>query len=144
MSIRLDPRVEVVLNEHRLLPLLPVQQAAINAGLLDQRSLILVAPTSSGKTVIGEILAVHEALNRRRTAVLVPFKALAEERYQALCQKWGSLGIGIGVSTGDHPWYELNELESEQFSVVIFTYERFLSLVSRKAAVIRNFSCDGD
>ena len=42
-------------------------------------NLIVVAPTSAGKTFIGEVLAAHSAYARRRSIVLVPFRALAEQ-----------------------------------------------------------------
>src|SRR5207253_1132744 len=58
--------------------LLPIQEIAVReGGVLTGRSLLVVAPTSSGKTFIGEMAAVEKALQRAGTIFLVPFKAIA-------------------------------------------------------------------
>src|SRR5579883_1136271 len=55
--------------------LLPVQEEAINKGAFETKSLLIVAPTSSGKTFVGEMAAVAHALQGRKTLYSVPFKA---------------------------------------------------------------------
>ncbi|MGB7767707.1 MAG: DEAD/DEAH box helicase [Verrucomicrobiia bacterium] len=55
---------------------LPIQDRAIGAGLLKGKSLLLVAPTSSGKSFAGEMAAVAHAMQGRKTLYLVPFKAI--------------------------------------------------------------------
>ena len=50
--------------------LLPIQQRAIQEfGILDDMShnLLIIAPTSSGKTFVGEMAAVKKALNMQPT-----------------------------------------------------------------------------
>src|SRR5437762_10464546 len=55
----------------------PIQQASIEAGLLDGENLLIAAPTSSGKTLIAELAAIHHALHRKGAFYLVSLKALA-------------------------------------------------------------------
>jgi len=43
----------------------------------DKKSLLLVAPTSSGKSFAGEMAAVTHAMQGRKSLYLVPFKAIA-------------------------------------------------------------------
>jgi helicase len=45
-------------------------------------NLLVVAPTSSGKTFIGEMAAVTQAINNKKTIYLVPLRTLAEEKYR--------------------------------------------------------------
>ena len=62
--------------------LLPVQERAVAAGVLDGRSVVVSSPTSSGKTFVGEMAAAQAALSGRRVVYLVPTKALAEAKYR--------------------------------------------------------------
>lgn len=126
----IEPAIANILKKQGINDLLPVQREALQQGLLRGASLILLAPTSSGKTLTGEILAVHNALKRERTAILVPYKALAEERYADLRSRWNELGLRAVLSTGDHPSIELSEFQEGQIDVALFTYERFLSLIT--------------
>ena len=62
--------------------LLPLQsQAVTNHDLLKGRSLIISAPTSSGKTFCGEMAAVVNLFKGMKVVFLVPLKAIAEEKY---------------------------------------------------------------
>lgn len=126
----IEPAIANILKKQGINDLLPVQREALQQGLLRGASLILLAPTSSGKTLTGEILAVHNALKRERTAILVPYKALAEERYADLCSRWSELGLRAVLSTGDHPSIELSVFQEGEVDVALFTYERFLSLIT--------------
>lgn len=134
----MEPQIANILKKQGINDLLPVQLKALQHGLLRGVSLILLAPTSSGKTLTGELLAVHNALKRERTAVLVPYKALAEERYADLCSRWNELGLRAALSTGDHPSIELSVLQEGEIDVALFTYERFLSLITSSSTSILN------
>ncbi|MFQ5853437.1 MAG: DEAD/DEAH box helicase, partial [Candidatus Binatia bacterium] len=62
--------------------LLPIQEKAIiRHSVLNGRNVIIFAPTSSGKTLVGEIVSVQYAMAKKRALYLVPMKALAEEKY---------------------------------------------------------------
>ena len=66
-----------------------VQQRALEAGVASGKSLVVCAPTSSGKTLVGEI-AVLQALRRgHRCLYLVSHKALANQKYP------GAEGYGL-------------------------------------------------
>src|SRR5260370_896570 len=58
-----------------------LQLDAINEfGILRGEHVVASAPTSSGKTMLGDLAAVRGALDRRRTLFLLPLKALVNER----------------------------------------------------------------
>jgi len=46
------------------------------------RDLLVLSPTSSGKTFIGEMAAITQAINQKKTIYLVPLRSLAEEKYR--------------------------------------------------------------
>ncbi|MEM4856246.1 MAG: DEAD/DEAH box helicase, partial [Sulfolobales archaeon] len=60
----------------------PPQADALRAGLLKWRNLLVVAPTASGKTLIGELAVVNAALNGGIGIYTTPLKALASEKFE--------------------------------------------------------------
>lgn len=56
--------------------LLPIQEEAINRGLFDGNNLLVVAPTSSGKTFVGEMAAILYALKGKKVYILFHLKQL--------------------------------------------------------------------
>ena len=61
--------------------LTPVQEKAILAGLLNGASLLVCAPTASGKTLIAT-MAIANILGQGKALYIVPLKALAKEKYR--------------------------------------------------------------
>ena len=79
--------------------LLPIQEEAVrNYGVLDydegstrlprrsasrndNNNLLVAAPTSSGKTFIGEMAAITQLIHQKKVIYLVPSRCLAEEKY---------------------------------------------------------------
>ena len=90
-------------REQQGVRLLPLQEQAVrDYALFGNGNLLVQAPTSSGKTFVGEMAATHAALRRRKTAYLLPLKALAEEKYHEFRAKYEPYGVRIIVCTRDH------------------------------------------
>lgn len=80
--------------------LMPVQQLAVEAGLLYGKDLLVVSATASGKTFIGEMAGLKNYLERRsRVLFLVPLVALAYQKYERFSQKYGHL-TDVSIITG--------------------------------------------
>ena len=76
----------------------PFQLDAIRA-IIDDKSVIVSAPTGSGKTLVAEF-AIHTALaRRRRIAYTTPLKALSNQKYADFCRQFGA--DHVGILTGD-------------------------------------------
>ncbi len=116
--------VEILRNEG-IENLNPIQREAIKKGLLDGRNIVVAAPTASGKTLIGELALLHNALKGRMGIYLVPLRALASEKYEEF-KKWEKIGLRIGISTGD---YESPGEHLGRYDILVATYERFDSLL---------------
>ena len=72
-----------------------LQMEAVNRHrVLAERSLHVVAPTSSGKTFIGEMSAVRAAINGRKAVFLLPYRALVNEKYEEFQAIYEPAGIG--------------------------------------------------
>lgn len=117
----------------------PPQAEAITKGALDGKSLLLAVPTAAGKTFVAELCMVRSILhNNGRCLYIAPLKALASEKYHDFKEKYDSLGIKVGIATGDldSPSKNLN-----QYQILIATAEKVDSLLrSRAKWLIDNLS----
>jgi len=126
-----------LLKERGITHLNPVQRDALTHGLTSDKNLLVVAPTASGKTLIGELALVKSALEGGIGVYLVPLRALASEKYDEF-QSLKRIGLKIGISTGDY------ESPAEYLGVndiVVATYERFDSLLRLKPTWLKRVKC---
>ena len=115
--------------------LYPTQSAAVEAGLLEGRSVLAAVPTASGKTLIAE-LAMHAAVERGGRAIyIVPLRALATEKHEAFA---ALPGLDVGVATGD---YDAPAADLADHDVVIATSEKVDSLIRNGADWLREVTC---
>jgi helicase len=120
--------------------LLPLQARAVaDHGLLQGESLIISAPTSSGKTFCGEMAAVVNLFKRMKVVFLVPLKAIAEEKYSEFTEKYARLGIRVVISTRDRQEYD-REVERGDFDLAIMIYEKFNQLLIRDLDLLKLIS----
>ena len=111
--------------------LLPIQETAIrDYGLLDGRDLLVSAPTSSGKTFLAEIAAIHAIFQRKKALYLVPLKALAEEKYADFSEKYSDFGIDVVISTGDRTEFD-GAIERGDFQLAVVVFEKAHRLLVR-------------
>ncbi|MFX1406874.1 MAG: DEAD/DEAH box helicase [Promethearchaeota archaeon] len=126
----LDERIQRVLFEQRIFKLRKIQKEAIKNGLFFRKSFLVCAPSGSGKTLIGEICAVHNVFqNFGKSVYLVPFKALATEKYLHFKNSYERFGINVELSVGD---YDVDDSKLEKADIIITTYEKMDS-------ILRNF-----
>jgi len=120
--------------------LLPLQAAAVvKHDLLSGKSLIVFAPTSSGKTFCGEMAAAVNLFKRKKVVFLVPLKAVAEEKYADFCRKYSPLGIQVTVSTRDRQEDD-RKIERGDFNLAIMIYEKFNQLLIKNMDVLNSIN----
>jgi len=114
-----------ILNKS-IVALRPGQEKAINAGLLDRKSLLICTPTASGKTLIAEFAIMNSIMRRIGKAVyIVPLKALATEKYKAFSKKYeGHAKIALSIGDMDKQDTYLSE-----YDIIITTSEKLDSLI---------------
>lgn len=111
--------------------LLEVQSEAIeNFGLLDGENLIITAPSSAGKTFVGEIAAINSFCRGKKTIILVPMKAIAEEKYHEFTRKYKEFGLNIAISTRDHTEFDEN-ISIGFFDIAVIIFEKMNILLTK-------------
>jgi helicase len=80
--------------------LFPPQEAAVRAGLLEKKNLILATQTASGKTLTAELAAARALAEGGKVVYIVPLRALAFEKFEEF-QKYEKLGYTVRIEVGD-------------------------------------------
>ncbi|MGA8475507.1 MAG: DEAD/DEAH box helicase [Candidatus Cybelea sp.] len=120
-------------NDH----LHPLQLDAVNQDrVLDGQSIFVIAPTSSGKTFVGELAGIRAVLDRRKAVFLLPLRALVNEKYDDFRGMYGDrLGMRVIRCTGDYH-DDLSAFVTGKFDIALLTYEMFLSTALTNEALL--------
>ena len=114
-----------------------LQQDAINvSGVLRNHHVVVSAPTSSGKTLIGELAALHGYTRGERSYMLLPLRALVNDKYDEFVSKYGKFGLRVIRSTGEIS-DQNDTLLRGKFDIALLTYERFASLALTLPHIMR-------
>ncbi|MBI5636065.1 DEAD/DEAH box helicase [Candidatus Micrarchaeota archaeon] len=115
----------------------PMQQAAVEGGLLEDQNFVVSSPTASGKTLVALMKTLSYLQNPSRegkkVVYVVPLRALAKEKFDQFEAKLTPLGYSIGLSTGD--------LDSQAdtlalHDVLIVTSEKINSILIHSPALV--------
>jgi helicase len=105
-----------------------LQRIAINDhGVLDGKSLLVVAPTSSGKTMIGELAALQAVSGGKKAVFLLPYRALVNEKFEEFSTRYAEIGLRIVRCTGDYS-DGAGSVLGGRYDLAFLTYEMFLNL----------------
>ena len=105
------------------------------------RDLLVVAPTSSGKTFIGEMAAITQAIHQKKTIYLVPLRSLAEEKYRHFKKLYGGADckISILVSSRDRREDDRKIIKGE-YQVAVMVYEKFNYFLLKYPQLLKDVS----
>ncbi|MDH3656809.1 MAG: DEAD/DEAH box helicase [Nitrosopumilus sp.] len=114
--------------------LYPPQTESVKSGLLDGKSILVSAPTASGKTLIATLAILgYLSKNKGKVIYLSPLRALAAEKFSEF-KKLEKIGLGkkikVSISTGD---FENIEKNLEKSNVLILTNEKMDSIIRHGA-----------
>jgi helicase len=107
-----------------------LQLEAINRyGITEGNSLLVIAPTSAGKTFVGEISAAKAIVEGRKAVFLLPYKALVNEKFDQFSALYGTkLGMRVIRCSGDYN-DQVSAFMKGKYDLALLTYEMFLQLV---------------
>ena len=119
-----------VIAKEGITELRPSQEKAINAGLLDFKSLLVCTPTASGKTLIAELAGAKSIIEGRGKVVyIVPLIALANEKYKDFNRKYSKL-FKVTQSSSDKDSADSFLVD---YDLIVCTAEKFDSLIRHQA-----------
>ena len=122
------------LAEEGFTELYPPQEAAVKAGLLEGKSLVISSPTASGKTLIAMMAAYKKLKEGRKVVYLSPLRALASEKY-AEFRKLERFGIRCAIATGD---FDASGEVLGKFDFLVLTNEKFDSILRHGVSWLRS------
>lgn len=117
---------------YNLTSLTPIQEKAILAGLLQKQSLLICAPTASGKTLIAT-MAIANSIANGKAIYLVPLKALANEKYKEYLALFKDTEYKVTIATGD---IDSDSPYLANYNLLILTTEKLDSLLRHRVSWI--------
>ncbi|MFX1375942.1 MAG: DEAD/DEAH box helicase [Promethearchaeota archaeon] len=118
-----------VLKQLKLIYLLPIQALSVERGLIKEySSQLIMAPTSGGKTLVGELAGISKVLQKENAKMLylVPIVALANLRTEEFKEKYNSLNLKIIKKVGESLFDKSEITDPEDLidsDIIIATYE---------------------
>lgn len=92
-------------------------------------SLLVVAPTSSGKTFVGEMASVKAISSGKKAVFLLPYRALVNEKFDQFKKSYSdTLGYRVLRCSGDFS-DQVSDFVKGKYDLAILTFEMFLNLV---------------
>jgi helicase len=146
-NLEIPPDFKEILKELNYVNLLPIQAISIEKGLLSEhKNQLIMAPTSGGKTLVGELAGISKVLNDKAAKMLylVPIVALANIRTEEFIEKYKSINLKVIKRVGESLFGDNrdNNIKDLAFAdVIIATYEAIdYILRSGKKKLLGNIS----
>ena len=135
-ELSIDPRIIDFLKSQGYTELYPPQKDAVNAGILDEKNILVSTPTASGKTLIATLAIIQHIIKHKTKVVyLSPLRALAAEKFSEF-KKLETMKldrkIKVTISTGDFD--SVGNLTNSD--ILILTNEKMDSLMRYSPAWI--------
>jgi len=114
-----------------------LQLQAVNEGrVLDGESLLVVAPTTAGKTLIGELAGIRAVNDGRKAIFLFPYRALVNEKFDHFQEMYGqAIGLRVIRCSGDYA-DDSGAFVRGTYDIAVLTFEMFLNLIVGNPATL--------
>ncbi|MFX0085605.1 MAG: DUF5814 domain-containing protein [Candidatus Hodarchaeota archaeon] len=128
---------------------LPVQEKALQSGLLNNKDLLVIADTSAGKTLIAEIAGISHVLAKKKFIFTVPLVALANTKFEDFKTYYGK-NLKIGIQTGrsriftsfaEKKAFYHDKYSVKESDIVVATYEGLDLLIRSRQINFNDIGC---
>lgn len=131
---RVPKKIQEILKKKGFAALRPSQTKSIEAGLFEDKNLLVCTPTASGKTLVAELAALNSILHDHGKALyVVPLRALASEKYRQFKKDYSN--IKIGISSGE---VDSNNSYLERYDLIVLTSEKLDSILRHHTPWMKN------
>lgn len=125
-----------ILEKEKIDELRPCQVKAIDAGLFENKNLLICTPTASGKTLVAELCAIKGIVeNQGKVIYVVPLRSLATEKFNDFKKRYAELGVKAALSIGD---LDSNDSYLAKYDLIVCTSEKLDSLMRRNVPWIND------
>ena len=122
--------VRSVLKVNGFSKLNPVQNMAVDRGLLSGKNMVIFSPTASGKTICAELVGLRSFYEGRKMVYMVPLVSLALEKYEDFKRKYSKIGVKVAISVGD---YDSDDPWLKDYDWIVVSNEKMDSLIRHRA-----------
>ena len=128
---------------------LPIQVQALQKGLLRNENQLIIANTSAGKTLIGELAGLSHVLKNKKFIFTVPLVALANTKFDEFKKFYGSR-FKVGLRTGrsrifntlaEKKAFYRNRYSIKDSDIIVSTYEGLDLLVRGGQVDFNSIGC---
>lgn len=104
-------------------------------------NLLVLSPTSSGKTFIGEMAAITQAIHKKKAIYLVPLRSLAEEKYRHFKKLYSGANCNIDILVSSRDRREDDRrIAKGKYQIAIMVYEKFNYFLLKYPKVLKDTS----
>ncbi|MFX0122811.1 MAG: DUF5814 domain-containing protein [Candidatus Hodarchaeota archaeon] len=128
---------------------LPIQVKALQKGLLNNENQLIIANTSAGKTLIGELAGLSHVLKNKKFIFTVPLVALANTKFDEFKKFYGAK-FKIGLRTGrsrifntlaEKKAFYRNRYSIKDSDIIVSTYEGLDLLIRAGQVDFNSIGC---
>ncbi|RYH20444.1 DEAD/DEAH box helicase [archaeon] len=122
------PGIEHNANLYRALYPFPLDSFQLDglAALTTGKNVVVMTPTGSGKTLVGELAIYYAVMKGLRVIYTTPLKALSNQKFADFKFKYGA--DRVGLMTGDLAINKGSQITVMTTEVGIYNAERFICL----------------
>ncbi|MFX1295180.1 MAG: DUF5814 domain-containing protein [Promethearchaeota archaeon] len=134
-----------ILRKEKITNLLPIQDMAIKNGLLNNENILMIAPTGTGKTLIGELAGISKLFKNDAGKILYlgNLVALVNQKYETFKKRYGkyfNIAIRVGMSKLDIEGEDIIIVDEDiqDANIICASYEAFDFLLRKGKDEIEN------
>ena len=111
--------------------LTPLQKDAFNTEEFwdEKQNILIQGATSSGKTLVSEILALESMKSQNKIIYLAPLRAMVAEKYEQFRRDFATYSDSVYASSSDYLMND-EDIVAGAFDIAVIVYEKFFAMLT--------------